>query len=185
MTPDGEPLLTLEPLIEAVREGVEREGWLLSGLQKTTSHEFAGRWEGETSRSAYLFFHHSGDLDAVSIDVFLDETSRGIQGNLALVVDGAPASQVGDPRAALTAAAVAAQEQLPPGYAAPLSIRVRLGDSNQRVDDGTVELRVKLRITEMALSSGTSAVAALATNAVHGFERLLRDPALQCYAENQ
>ncbi len=35
-------LLTLEPLIDAVREGVEAEGWELSGLQKTTSHQFEG-----------------------------------------------------------------------------------------------------------------------------------------------
>lgn len=185
MTPGGESLLTLEPLIEAVREGVEGAGWLLSGLQKTTSHEFAGRWEGETSRSAYLFFHRSEDQDAASIDVFLDETSRGMIGNLALVVDGAPTARVGDPRAALTEAAAAARMRLPGGYPAPLSIRIRLEDSNQQVDQGTVELRVKLRITQAALSSGPSAVTALAASAVQGFERLLQDPALHRYTESQ
>ena len=185
MTSGGEPLLTLEPLMEAVREGVEGAGWLLSGLQKTTSHEFAGRWEGETSRSAYLFFHRSGDPDAVSIDVFLDETSRGMMGNLALVVDGAPPARVGDPRGALTEAAAAARTRLPGGYPAPLSIRVRLDDSDQDVDDGTVELRVKLRIPQMALRSGPSAVTALAATAVHGFEQLLEDPALHRYTDSQ
>ena len=185
MTPRGEPLLTLEPLIEAVREGVEGAGWLLSGLQKTTSHEFAGRWEGETSRSAYLFFHRSGGPEAVSIDVFLDETSRGMMGNLALVMDGAPPARVGDPRGALAEAAAAARTRLPGGYPAPLSIRVRLDDSNQRVDDGTVELRVKLRIPQMALRSGLSAVRALAATAVHGFEHLLEDPALRCFTESE
>jgi hypothetical protein len=105
MPPGVEPLLTIEPIIEAVHEGVEGAGWLFSGLQKTTSHEFAGRWEGETSRSAYLFFHRPGDPDGVSIDVFLDETSRGMKGNLALVLDGASPARVGDPRGALTEAA--------------------------------------------------------------------------------
>jgi len=183
MTPSEEPLLTLEPLIEAVREGVEGAGWLLSGLQKTTSHEFAGRWEGETSRSAYLFFHRSDEPDAVSIDVFLDETSRGMMGNLAMVVDGAPTARVGDPRAALAEAAAAARTRLPGGNPAPLSIRVRLDDASQHVDDGTVELRVKLRIPQMALRSGPAAVTAVAVTAVHGFERLLEDPALHCYME--
>src|SRR4051812_43482453 len=57
------PILTLEPLIEAVRQGLEAAGWALSGLQKTTSHEYAGRWDGESSRSAYLFFHRPGGSD--------------------------------------------------------------------------------------------------------------------------
>jgi hypothetical protein len=35
-----DPLLTLEPLIEAIRSGIEDSGWELSGLQKTTSHQF-------------------------------------------------------------------------------------------------------------------------------------------------
>ena len=53
--PNEGPLLTLEPLLDAVRLGVEDAGWTLSGLQKTTSHEFDGRWAGESTRSAYLF----------------------------------------------------------------------------------------------------------------------------------
>ena len=61
---------------------------MLSGLQKTTSHQFEGRWQGESSRSAYLFFHDDARPDYVSIDVFLDETTRGLKGNLALVLAG-------------------------------------------------------------------------------------------------
>ena len=88
MTDTARPLLTLEPLIEAVQDGITRTGWVLSGLQKTTSHQFEGRWQGEDSRSAYLFFHQDEGPDLVSIDVFLDETSKGLKGNLALVVSG-------------------------------------------------------------------------------------------------
>ena len=54
---DHTSLDTLEPLIDAVRDGVEGKGWSLSGLQKTSSTEFEGRWAGQTTRSAYLFFH--------------------------------------------------------------------------------------------------------------------------------
>ncbi len=74
MTDDSQPLLTLEAFIEAVQDGITRAGWVLSGLQKTTSHQFEGRWQGEDSRSAYLFFHNDESPDCVSIDVFLDET---------------------------------------------------------------------------------------------------------------
>ena len=95
MTKTSEPLLTLEPLIEAVRDGVSGDGWELSGLQKTTSHQFEGRWDGESSRSAYLFFHSEAFPDFVSIDVFLDETNKGLRGNLALVVAGPELSELG------------------------------------------------------------------------------------------
>ena len=140
-----EPLQTLEPLIDAVTEGIEGAGWILSGLQKTTSHEYAGRWSGESSRSAYLFFHEDSLPDGVSVDVLLDETSRGIQGNLALVVEGPELVSLGDARAALAAAAAAADERLPRGYRTPIALRLRLADSGSAVESATVELRVKVR----------------------------------------
>jgi hypothetical protein len=175
MSADAGPLLTLEPLIDAIRDGVEGTGWRLSGLQKTTSHEYAGRWEGETSRSAYLFFHRPHDPDGVSIDVFLDETSRGIEGNLALVVDGAPIAQVGDPLAALAAVAAVASTQLTREGAStsPVSLRLRLDNPIQDVSRGQAELRIKVRITAAALRSGPAEVSALAIVAVRSFERLL------------
>ncbi|MEE8147462.1 MAG: hypothetical protein V3T24_07665, partial [Longimicrobiales bacterium] len=88
MSESSTPVMTLEPLLEAVQDGIERAGWALSGLQKTTSLQFEGRWEGESTRSAYLFFHREGLPDWVSLDVFLDETSKGLKGNFALVIDG-------------------------------------------------------------------------------------------------
>ena len=84
---EKQKIYTLEPLIEAVRAGVESTDWKLSGLQKTTSHQFEGKWEGESTRSAYLFFHLPNGPDYASIDVYLDETTQGLAGNLALVVD--------------------------------------------------------------------------------------------------
>jgi hypothetical protein len=181
----GDPVLTLEPLIEAIRDGVEGSGWVLSGLQKTTSQEFAGRWEGESSRSAYLFFHRPDGADGVSIDVFLDETTRGIEGNLALVVEGARISQVGDPLAALEEVMRVARSQLTRESAStsPVSLRLRLDNPVQDVAAGKAELRVKVRVTAGALRGGVAEVSALATLAVRSFERLLERGEVLRYLE--
>lgn len=181
MSTAREPLLTLEPLIDAVTKGVEAAGWILSGFQKTTSHEYGGRWEGESSRSAYLFFHADAVDESVSVEAFLDETSRGIQGNLALVVEGPRLADLGDPRTALVTAATAARERLPPAYRAPVSLRLRLAHAGQSAEAATVELRIKLRIPEAALGAGRDAVSALASTAVRAFERLLEHPEVRRY----
>lgn len=181
MSGASEPLLTLEPLIEAVTEGVREVGWVRSGVQKTTSHEYGGRWEGESTRSAYLFFHRAGPEGSVSVDVFLDETSRGIQGNLALVVDGPPLSELGDPRSALAAVAAAAGERMRAPHRVPVALRLRLADPGDPVDGATVELRVKIPIPESALRAGHEAVSALASAGVRDFERLLAHPELRRY----
>lgn len=185
MSSGGESLLTLEPLIDAIRDGVEGAGWLLSGLQKTTSHEYAGRWQGESSRSAYLFFHRTEHGDGVSIDVFLDETARGIEGNLALVLEGAPLEQVGDPLAALAQVAGVARTQLTrdASSSSPVSLRLRLENPIAEVSQGTTELRIKVRITQQTLSEGTAAVTALAITAMRSFERLLEHRDLLRYRD--
>ena len=171
-------LLTLEPLVEAVKDGVEAVGWRLSGLQKTTSHRFEGRWEGESTRSAYLFFHRDGD-EAVGVDVYLDETSRGLQGNLALVVDGAGLRELGDPAVALETLASAAGDRLPEGYGMPLSVRLRLADAGAAASDADVEIRFKIRIPRAAIQAGASAVSAVASASVRAFEALLAHPDIQ------
>ena len=81
--------------IAGLRAAVEGAGWSLSGLQKTTSHQFEGRWDGEATRSAFLFFHLGEGLDPISIDVYLEETGRGLTGNIALVIDLLPLGGVG------------------------------------------------------------------------------------------
>ena len=111
MTTTSDPLLTPEPLIEAVRDGVSRPGWELSGLQKTTSHQFEGRWDGQSARSAYLFFDSENVPDLVSVDVFLDETSKGLRGNLALVVEGLALSDLEPMKDVLSSIAVAVFER--------------------------------------------------------------------------
>ncbi len=167
--------------MEAVREGVEGAGWKLSGLQKTTSIEFEGRWEGESTRSAYLFFHAQHGPDDVSIDVYLDETSQGLTANLALVVDVAPLARLGEPAAVLGALGGLAKAELPVGYAAPLTLRLRLPDGAAAAGDAEGEVRFKLVLPRRSLAAGQGEVRRLAGEAVRGFERILRSRELVDY----
>lgn len=176
-TPDPrKEILTLEPLIESVREGVEGAGWGLSGLQKTTSQEFDGPWAGESTRSAYLFFHRDDLPESVGLEGFLDETARGMRGNLSLVVDGPPLPELGDVTDVLARVGCAARETLPAGYRVPLAVRISLPDAHREPGAAEVQLRVKLAIPHVAMEAGASAIAALAGSAVGAFERLLERP---------
>jgi hypothetical protein len=173
MTEDPQPLLTLEPLIEAVQDGITRVGWELSGLQKTTSHQFEGRWEGEDSRSAYLFFHHDAGPDFVSIDVFLDETSRGLKGNLALVVSGPEFGELEPMPELLADLARVTAECLPEAYDTPFVIRLRMNGPEDDPGTAETEVRIKLTIPPEALEGGMSSVSALASATTAAFERAL------------
>lgn len=172
------PLLTLEPLIEAVREGVEAEAWELSGLQKTTSHQFEGRWAGESTRSAYLFFHRPAGPDWASVEAFLDEATDHLEGNLALVVDARRLGALGDPVSALGALGALAADAFPVGLKVPVSLRLRLDDRHQPVGDASTEIRFKIRVPRSALAAGAPAVTALCTAAAGDFSRLLDHPGL-------
>ncbi len=184
--PPPQPILTLEPLLEAVREGLERAKWELSGLQKTTSYEFEGRWAGDSSRSAYMFFHREGLPDWVSIDVFLDETTRGLKGNLALVMDGPALKVVRDPGDVLAGLAAVARSALPGGYRIPLTLRYRLPGLRADPDDSDTEYRFKLYIPPKALSAGHSAVVELAASTSHSFQKILESQDLRPFlAEDQ
>lgn len=178
MSPDDpqRSLDTLEPLIDAIREGVEARGWTLSGLQKTSSTEFEGRWAGQTSRSAYLFFHRE-DLETVSIEGYLDETTRGLRGNLGLVADVRPLWELASVPRALDGLAELARIHLPEGYDTPLTLRLRLPKAEEPARESELEARIKLRIPRAAVEAGASAVSALASAAVQAFEALLEDGA--------
>ncbi|MGD8361877.1 MAG: hypothetical protein PVJ04_10675 [Gemmatimonadota bacterium] len=177
----ADPILTLEPFLDAVRDGLDGEGWELSGLQKTTSYEFEGRWAGESSRSAYLFFHREDLPDWASIDAFLDETSRGLRGNLALVLDGPVLARIRDPGRAMEGLTVLARDALPRGYQAPLTLRYRLPDLGENAAGADTEIRIKLVLPKEAMRSGFSAVSALAATAARAFQEIMRSPGLQPY----
>ena len=181
MTDTARPLLTLEPLIEAVQDGITRAGWVLSGLQKTTSHQFEGRWQGEDSRSAYLFFHQDEGPDFVSLDVFLDETSRGLKGNLALVVSG-PELEFLDPMPdLLTALAKVTADCLPEPYHTPFVVRLRMDGPKDDPRTAETEVRIKLTIPSKALEEGADAISALASATTAAFERALRHEGLRSF----
>lgn len=174
-SPGGdEDVLTLEPLLEAVREGVEATGWTLSGLQKTTSYQFEGRWEGDSTRSAYVFFHRSDLPEDVSIDVYLDETSRGLKGNLALVMDAPPLGEMGRVEDVVGTLGRIGSGVLPEEYRRPLTLRFRITDVADEPAEADAEVRFKIHIPSAALSAGRTAVVAVARAAVDSFEKLLR-----------
>ena len=177
---EKQKIYTLEPLIEAVRAGVESTDWKLSGLQKTTSHQFEGKWEGESTRSAYLFFHLPNGPDYASIDVYLDETSQGLAGNLALVVDLASFADLGDPEDALRRF-TALSGLLPDGYTRPLSLRFRLRDSSHEPSAAETEVRFKLGLPRKAISEGVAVVRQLVAKTVQIFEIMLSSDELATY----
>ena len=179
MTNDAKPLQTLEPLIEAVQDGITLAGWVLSGLQKTTSHQFEGRWKGESSRSAYLFFHNDNSPDFVSIDVFLDETTKGLKGNLALVVAG-PEMGLLEPMPDLLAAlAKVTADCLPDQYHTPFVVRLRMDGPEDDPRTAETEIRIKLTIPSEAMDAGASAVSALVSATTTAFERSLEHEGLR------
>jgi hypothetical protein len=179
--PGDAPLLTLEPFLDAVREGLEEAGWELSGLQKTTSYEFEGRWAGDSSRSAYLFFHKDDIPDWASIDAFLDETSRGLKGNLALVLDAPELGRMGDPAHDLAALAALGASILPRGYRSPLTLRFRLAGLEEPPSMADTEIRFKLVLPDEAMRSGSTAVSTLAASAAKAFQAILAAPGLRPY----
>lgn len=180
LRPQG-PLLTLEPFLDAVREGLEGAGWDLSGLQKTTSFEFEGRWAGDSSRSAYLFFHRQDVPDWASVDAFLDETSRGLKGNLALVLDGPLLTEIPDPASAMATLACLARGILPGGYRTPLTLRYRIPELGEDPELADTEIRFKLLLPKSAMESGFSAVSALAGATARAFQAILESPGLAPY----
>lgn len=175
-TPAGSEILTLEPLLEAVRDGIEGVGWILSGLQKTTSREFEGRWAGEFTRSAYLFFHRDDLPESVSIEGFLDETSRGLRGTLSLVLDGPPLSEVRSAARVLRRVGRGAGEVLPEGYRTPVVVRLQMDDAHGHPSDASLQVRVKLSLPAAAMAGGHRPTRALASAATRAFEELLECP---------
>lgn len=170
-----DPLQTLEPLVEAVRAGVEGTAWRLSGLQKTSSTEFEGRWAGESTRSAYLFFHRQG-LETVSLEAYLDETTRGLRGNIGLVADVRPLWELTSVPGALEELARVARRHVPESYQIPVTLRLRLPRVQEPVDEVELEARIKLRLPSAAFEAGAAAISALAGTAVGAFEAVLSDP---------
>jgi hypothetical protein len=170
------PILTLEPLMEGVREGGVHAGWELSGLQKTSSREFEGRWAGQTSRSAYLLFRRSDLPPTVAVESFLDETCRGLEGNLSLVLDGPRLREVGSVQTVMERLSTAMVETLPRGFRTPLSTRVQLNDPACPPGEGEVQVRIRFSLPRAFLQGGVPALADRVAETIAHFERLLERP---------
>jgi len=183
MSPESqaEPILTLEPLLDAVRGGLEVEAWGMSGLQKTTSHEFEGRWAGESTRSAYLFFHRDDLPDFVSVEAFLDETSRGLKGNVSLVLDGRSLGELGEMRDLLRAMGETARRAMPGGYKTPLTVRMRLPRKETVPEEARTEYRFKLIIPQKAIVAGVAEASRITSMAAASFELILREESLAAF----
>lgn len=176
------PILTLEPLIEAVRHAVEGAGWELSGLQKTTSHQFEGRWEGDSTRSAYLFFHTPKGPDWVSVDVYLDETSRGLAGNLALVADLRPLGGLEPAAALLQHLSHLFGARADASYRRPVTLRFRMADADDDVAEAETEVRFKVRIPRATIGAGSEAVREMVGEAMGSFTAVLDTSSLRVRA---
>jgi len=165
---------TIEPLLEAVREGLERAEWQLSGLQKTTSYEYEGPWEGASLRSAYAFFHgvEDDEGEGPSIELFVDETDEGVDGTLSLLVAGPSLADQPAVAAVLERALNLAGRSLPPEMPAPVS--VSYGHRGRGVPEAaTARVRFKARIPRTAVSAGRGAVDATLNTVIDAFRRVL------------
>ncbi len=181
--PMNGPFLTLEPLIEVLREAVQASGWELSGLQKTTSHQFEGRWDGESTRSAYLFFHRADSPDFASVDIYLDETSRGLSGNIALVVDLAPLGAIGEASEVLSALARLSARELEGGQRRPITLRFRMDDAEELAESADTEVRFKARLPRSVVHGGRPAALSWLNTVVAAFAEILRSPELALLTE--
>ncbi|MDE0899346.1 MAG: hypothetical protein OSA81_10035 [Longimicrobiales bacterium] len=73
-----------------------------------------------------MFFHRPVGSDEASIDVYLDETSLGLSGNWALVVDLVDLGERGDATRVLRRLAAASMAALPEHERRPVILRFRL-----------------------------------------------------------
>lgn len=181
----GPPILTLEPLVDAIQSAAEACGWELSGMQKTTSHQFEGRWEGDSTRSAYLFFHRKAGPAEISIDVYLDETTRGLTGNLALVVDLEALGRLGDVERVLAVLAEASAERIPATYRRPVTLRFRLPDAGDPAAEAESEVRFKVRLPRDVIAGGAAPVMEFTTSVATDFSSLLDADVLDSLREGE
>ena len=166
---------TLEPLLSVLRPLLEEGGWVLSGLQKTTSYEYEGAWEGATLRSAYAFFHRQTDEggDGPSLEAYLDETEEGLEGALSLVMDAPGPDR--EPRVAdvLRRALETAAGAIPEGIPAPVSITYSGRPGSTGASSIGARVRFKARIPAAAMRGGERTLGAVTRTLLEAFDDIL------------
>jgi hypothetical protein len=115
----------------------------------------------------------------VSIYVFLDETTKGLKGNLALVVTGPELGLLGPMPDLLVALAKVTADCLPEHAHTPFVLCLGMDDPKDDPRAAETEVRIKLTIPSEALSAGASEVSALASTTTEAFERLLAHQGLR------
>ncbi|MGI9628255.1 MAG: hypothetical protein ACR2QM_15585 [Longimicrobiales bacterium] len=165
---------TLEPLLAAVTANVHAKGWRLSGVQKTTSYEYEGPWEGSALRSAYAFFHRGADPEGVgpSVEVFIDETEEGVDGALSLLLQGPALGEEPDVPALVSLAVELAAQSLPREMPAPISVTYS-HPGRKLPDSATAKVRFKGKIPRSAAEAGTAAVDAVLNTTFESFQDVL------------
>ncbi|NNF28096.1 MAG: hypothetical protein HKN73_12795 [Gemmatimonadetes bacterium] len=165
---------TLEPLLSVLRPLLEEGGWVLSGLQKTTSYEYDGAWEGTTLRSAYAFFHLEGDDegDGPSLEAYLDETEEGLEGALSLVM-AAPGPDREPGVAGLMGTALdTAAHAIPDGIPAPVSITYSGRPGATGPSSIQARVRFKARMPSTAIAGGERTLQSVTRTLLEAFEEI-------------
>jgi hypothetical protein len=108
----------------------------------------------------------------VSIDVFLDETKKGLKVNLALVVTGPELGVLGPMPELLAALAEVTADCLLEDSHTPFVLRLRMDGPKDDPRAAETEVRIKLTIPSEALSAGASTVSALASATTTAFEHV-------------
>lgn len=176
---------TLEPLLDAIRSFLTGRGWPLSGVQKTTSYEYEGPWEGYTLRSAYAFFHGPSDSagpdgegegaeGGPSIEAFVDETEDGVEASLSLVIRGPTPAEEPDVRRLLGRAIEIAAACVPDELPAPVTVSFS-SPGRTAPDRASTRIRFKARVPTAAVLAGDRTVKAALGAILDSFERVLEE----------
>ncbi len=165
---------TLEPFLSVLRRDIEAGGWVLSGLQKTTSYEYDGAWEGGTLRSAYGFFHLVGDEngEGPSLEAFVDESHASLDGALSLVMKAPGPERVPGVADLLAVALSLVERAVPEGIPAPVSVTYSSspGRTGPEAVDATV--RFKARVPGSAVQGGERTIRAVTCTILKAFEEV-------------
>lgn len=124
-------------------------------------------------------FHLGEGLDPISIDGYLEETGRGLTGNIALVIDLLPLGGVGPAGEALRRFGALSAHEIDDRFKRPITLRFRVADAAQDPDLAETEVRFKVRIPSPVIREGKHAVSVFVEVVTASFARMLESDALR------
>ncbi|MDH3223662.1 MAG: hypothetical protein OEO23_08090 [Gemmatimonadota bacterium] len=172
---------TLEPFLSVLRRNIEAGGWVLSGLQKTTSYEYDGAWEGGTLRSAYGFFHLAGDGngEGPSLEAFVDEAETSLDGTLSLVMKAPGPERVPGVADLMEVALSLVERTVPEGIPAPVSVTYSSSPGRTGPESVDATVRFRARVPGSAVQGGERTIRAVTCTILEAFEEVRRGWALE------